>query len=500
MIAKVHYQDDQPELLRICGGQMAHFFAPGELIKAASSSLFPASELARYAPDKDHFLIHLIGMGDGETYGENKNGDYWPKLACETRHHTFVTHGHFFREHRNRDAAKEGIGVIKASGFHPQLRRVETLVWGHVKKAEEEYEMAKAGKSLSFSMSARVPFDKCSCCGHKAKRVVDYCDHLKYDMLQYLPEFEKYAYAINDHPTFFDMSRVRRPADRIAHFLEYRFPGEDLQKAASRNGVITGADWAEYEGVLLPPDFEPEENNLPFAKRALLEQLAQEEQWLDDMRQPGAAGSQKAAFVRDVVPCAFTEELTPAELTCFAQMRPGTFFRELAKRAAILPFNSFASYIKNLSAEEAAEDPAVKRAAELYLPRVFRDLLKSASCELCSLFDADPASACATDTACNDQVQQFMDSVEERFSSEAGPVRQRVMRITITIGLPPRRVPMDKEALQKSASVDSESVALAHSYGHYKLSALLDAAQLRGQEISESTKLLITAQNRHVYR
>lgn len=498
MISKIHYQDDQPELMRL--GNMVQVFAPGDLVKRAASELFPASELAKYAPDKNHFMIHLVGMGDGETYGYNKNGDFWPKVACETRHHTFVTHGTFFREHRNRDAKKEGIGLMKASGFHPQLRRVETLVWGDIKKAEEEYEMAKAGKSLSFSMSARVPFDKCSCCHHKAKKVEDYCDHLKYDMLQYLPEFEKYAYAINDHPTFFDMSRVRRPADRIAHFLEYRFHDNELQKAAAAGRVITGAAWAEYEGVCLPPGYEREdEESLPMAKQAMLRDLAAEEQWLEDSGRAGAAGSEKSAFSKEIAPRAFEGQLTSAQLEKFSTLRTGTLFHELAKRAAVLPFISFAAYIKGITAEEAAADPVVKRAAYAHLPNLFRDLEKSASGELSSLFDADPACACATDTENDDKVQDFMDDVEDRFSCQSGPVKQRVIRITITLGI--NQAPeMDKAASEASASVDNEAKALAHSYGHYKLSALLDMERLTGEEITEPTKLLVTAQNRLVYR
>ena len=100
-------------------------------------------------------------MGDGETYGQNRNGDYWPKEANSKYHDTFVKKGHFFREHNNRDP-KEAIGIVKASAHNSDMSRIELVIHGDKKKAEEEYELAKEGKALSFSMSARVPYDICN--------------------------------------------------------------------------------------------------------------------------------------------------------------------------------------------------------------------------------------------------------------------------------------------------------------------------------------------------
>ena len=89
--------------------------------------------------------------------------------------------------------------------------------------------MAKQGKALSFSMSCRVPNDRCSICGNEAKSISAYCEHLGRRMGQYDNDMRKYAFAYNDKPTFFDISRVKNPADRIAHFLSYSFnEGDDI--------------------------------------------------------------------------------------------------------------------------------------------------------------------------------------------------------------------------------------------------------------------------------
>jgi hypothetical protein len=114
---------------------------------------------------------------------------------------------------------------------------VELIVHGNKEKAAKEYEMAKAGKALSFSMSCRVPYDICNCCEKKASSPANYCDHLKHNMLQYMPEFKKYAFAINDKPKFFDISAVEKPADRIAHYLDYAFPAGEKSASFNNGGT-----------------------------------------------------------------------------------------------------------------------------------------------------------------------------------------------------------------------------------------------------------------------
>ena len=101
-------------------------------------------------------------------------------------------------------------------------------------------------------MSARVKSDICSCCGNEAKTSKNYCGHLKQAMGQYIPEFKKFAYAINVRPTFFDISDVANPADRIAHHLQYMFADSpELSKSASVEFPFSDM-LAERAGVMLP--------------------------------------------------------------------------------------------------------------------------------------------------------------------------------------------------------------------------------------------------------
>ena len=488
---KVHYDDDQPELLRLCDGRMFELIEDhNALVKSAASRLFSASELDAVRPDDNYFLIHNIGMGDQETYGQNKNGDGWPKKACVERHHTFVSEGAFYREHRNR-SKKESIGSIKLAGFHPEMRRIETVLWGDKRKAEEEYEMAKAGKALSFSMSARVPYDICTCCGNRAKKASLYCGHLKNHMNQWMPEFRKYAFAINDRPTFYDMSRVATPADRIARYLEYRFGDDELRKAASADLVITGADWAEFEGVCLPDTDEP--LAFPILKHAMLSRLAEEEAWIADEGNVKSA-SLKAAFIREVAPSAFPRELAEDELQTLRELRPATLMYELAKRAAVLPFISFAAYALDKTIAEARESDVVKRAAALHIPGIFSTLLVAGDePQLSDMFESQGKYLSDVDAAKTAAAEVVLEKAGSAFSLEPEAIRYRAIEGEIT------KPHMDMELVKAASSIDNDAAVLAQAYGHYQLNALCDMESIRGEDLSDAQKTLIVGANKHIY-
>lgn len=483
---KIHYQTDQEDLLRLCDGQM--FTLYDDNIKSAASDTFTKEMLREYAPDKDHFMLHVIAMGDQETYGPNKNGDGFPKEALEKYHPTFISDGCFFREHRNRCQQTQGIGSIKASAYNPKMHRVELIVHGDKRKAEQEYEMAKAGKALSFSMSCRVPYDICNCCEKKASSPVNYCDHLKHNMLQYLPEFKKYAFAINDKPKFFDISAVAKPADRIAHYLDYAFP--DNEKSASFNGVITGTQWAAFEGVKLPGEeahWEPEQAKI-------LEKLASAEEYISHiLSTKSASKDQKAAFVRDVIPNAFGEELTDAQIEKLRTLQVGTMCRELAKRASILPFYSFIAYATGRSLQETQDDPVTKRACSM-LPEIFKKMMSSnCGCELGNLFQSGSDYSCGCDSANDDEVQKLMDMAEQKFSIKTEPVKNRVMTVMIIKGA--NQAVKSASKVELTPNFEKRALALAESYGVYKITALQDIMKFHGDEIDEPQYLLVAGQN-----
>ena len=59
----------------------------------------------------------------------------------------------------------------------------------------------------------------CSICGNKAPNRKAYCDHAKYQMGELLPNGKR-VFVWNPSPRFFDISMVRRPADRLGFMMK----------------------------------------------------------------------------------------------------------------------------------------------------------------------------------------------------------------------------------------------------------------------------------------
>lgn len=489
---KVHYQTDHEDLVAACDGHMWQLFED-KFVKSAASDIFTRDELREHAPDKDHFMLHLIAMGDHECYGPNKNADTFSAEALTKYANTFVTHGCFFREHRNRNQETEGIGTVKAAKYNPDMHRVEIVLHGHKKKAAEEYELAKSGSPLSFSMSCRVPFDVANCCGHKASRPSDYCSHMKEQRLQYVPEMRKYAFVFNTKPTFFDISRVRKPADRIAHYLEYRFPDEgEREKAASINQIISGTEWAEYEGVCVPDEAT---SKWPVKYQAALEKLAAAEKYLADTQaiKEAAVTTPKAAFAKDVAPYAFQDRLDDSDIDLLRNVEFGELVGELAKRASLLPFPEFASLVTGVPRSKIMDQPIIKSAA-LQLPRIIEHLMgMGLPGPLSGMFDSglgNGAGKC-------DPVQQIMNKADEKFNIGNGPVRTRVIQITIKSA---HENSLSIERADYNPEIKAKSQAIAEAYGVYKVAAMTDIMKLHGNDIDEPQFLLAVSQNKFIYR
>lgn len=468
-ITKLIYQDDNEALLRSVernGEAMVSLINTDRGIKSAASNLISKDVLEKYRPTDDNTAcIHLIAMGNSDQYGFNKNGDWFSGDVLEKTAHTFVTNGHMFREHRNNDP-KKAIGTIKYANYDPKgMQRVELIVHMDKDKAEEEYQMAKEGKDLSFSMSCRVPNDRCSICGNKAKTLPQYCDHLKHNMGKWIEKSAGYAYAYNDEPVFFDISRVANPADRIARHLEYMFKeaGETVKSASSKGDlVIPSALAAKIEGVNLD-SFSLQEQNYIY-------KLASAEEYIKNLNN---AYDNRSFACQSSYPFALCDKLSDEELTSFRSTNPGTLFNNLAKKACVLSFPAWCQYITGKS--NITESPMFKKAS-LILPSIFGDMMHSINSIIpCS----DCFSACSDYQASkdpkNDEIQNLMEQAEDKFSIKEEPVRKRVIRITITIGSNPTD---NLEGRVKQASyydVDTDKcVKLAQAYGQYQVKALSD--------------------------
>lgn len=229
-----------------------------DFLKTASHAFLPQLDNVKFA--KDEVPVHLIALGASEAYGPNRNGDGFKEATCRQFHDTFVKFAKFFRNHKNK--AERGdpfYGIVKASAYNEDMRRVELLCALNAEKsaadrnggfvADVELEKIARGEEMPVSMACRVPNDVCSFCKHAARTRDEYCTREKCaaggcrDNLTRLMKVGNdlhHLHVDNPNPTWFDISRVFRPADRIA----YGAKADYLTKSASDN------DWFELQDYI----------------------------------------------------------------------------------------------------------------------------------------------------------------------------------------------------------------------------------------------------------
>jgi hypothetical protein len=350
------------------------------MVKRAAAPIFSAFD--GYKPASGHSLIHLIAMGDAEAYGANRNGDIFystgrqlelpepnwktiktasgavhargpdtfgdcTKVGNRETHNTFVTHAKVYKHHKHA-SSDPVFGRVVASAHNEPMHRVELLIdvpndtWG------EELQKLASGDSPGFSMACAIPFDICSVCGHKAKTRNEYCPHLTGGLTSMLKSGHVVS-AVNDGMRFFDISRVIRPADRIAYALE---------KAAALGTVTGGAELAELMGYSDDPSL----YSLP-GLRNRLDLLAKAAEMEKTLPLTPVAAKTAPAVARRVQRTAALESLhgQPA--------KQASLFRALADATTCLPFDDFCSlvYPPDRLTKSAA---AFKQAREL-LPSMF---------------------------------------------------------------------------------------------------------------------------------
>lgn len=223
-------------------------------------------QIAGIRPESNYSFLHLISLGSHEYFGGNRNGDTFNEKSAEIRipepkrgvdpiqklagglieyHPTFLkSGGHVFKHHKNTDP-KLSIGQVVTELYNPEMHRGELVIKvanDHPDWKQDLTDLADKGKEIPFSMSCKIAKDMCSFCGNRSRSRAEYCDHLREHMGEILKNGH-HVLAWNDDPFFFDISKVHKPADRIAW---------SLRKVASALVIKGGAELAEDEGLILP--------------------------------------------------------------------------------------------------------------------------------------------------------------------------------------------------------------------------------------------------------
>ena len=323
------------------------------LVKRAGADIVEQFGKVKFAADE--IPVHMLAIGATEDYGPNRNADGFTRDTCRKYHKTFEKFARFYRDHLNKDPAKS-YGVVKLAIYNEPMKRIELLAGLNATKeaaerngglvADKEMQKLAKDEDIGVSMACKIPFDKCSSCGNKARTRAEYCDStengghckaggLKHNLGRVL-EDGHILHADNPDPTFFDISHVFRPADRIAYI------SGQLQKAASA-GVLSGAELAETLGVSAPLWFgsaSPSSHKVAQQLAALEKLVAAEADVDKEITGWGRASAATAGSAQYPINWAACERTKLAEVLC-----------ALAEAGIVLPVRDFlAMTVKNANA------------------------------------------------------------------------------------------------------------------------------------------------------
>jgi hypothetical protein len=434
-----------------------------EFLKRASHSFLSTLDNVKFA--KDEVPVHLIALGASEAYGPNRNGDGFKEATCRQHHDTFVKFAKFFRNHKNK--AERGdpfYGYVKASAYNEDMRRVELLCALNAEKsaaernggfvADTELEKIARGEDMPVSMACRVPHDVCSFCKHAARNRDEYCTSEKcaaggcqknLTRLIKVGNDLHHLHVDNPNPTWFDISRVFRPADRIA----YGAKADYLTKAASDSGIFDLQDYIKMA----------EHSSAPLD--VILYQSGQHGFWSEKYAAQVKLGYGLAAIERyersgDANRCRpFVTPAFPIEkLAAFGTVQCDTQLAALADRKIIL---NLRDYARLTNKEEFA------KSASVWLPGIYSHMTADESLPL-----RIEGGACAfIEKTANENSRMLAATLVEDYSLQKEAVENRGFLSCIRGQSAPGIV-----AWEKSASYNKHGEKLAKEYAMYKLASL----------------------------
>lgn len=326
-----------------------------------------------------------------------------------------------------------------------------------------------------ISHNCKLAWDCCVHCGNKATKRADYCTEetcpaggCRHNLMKVgadgrIPYVDNPAAA---DLCWFDISQVRRPADRTA----YGWAADYLHKAASGE-VIGGAEIAELVGAELPLAVVLAGSGLnarQSREAAEIYKLAEVELTVDSIDINRIAGMRLAEAARRLVAVDLSELTKSAEATPHA-------LHALSAEGIVLPLKAFLDW----QLKDEGKVASVLSSVAAALPGVYSRLA------------ADPQLA--SHLKRNDFVVSDFGSTAQRvwaakqatdLSLAEDPTSTRAYRAAIG-----GKTALMLNGFQKQASHDATALALANRYGLYTAAAL--AAMPDDSELTLTRKLVV---------
>jgi len=308
------------------------------------------------------------------------------------------------------------------------------------------------------SHNCKVPHDICTHCGHKAKTTKQYCEHLTTGLSDLLKTGHVVA-AANEDPCFFDISRVHRPADRIAW---------SLTKSAAA-GSISGADIAQDMGFtdndVLSDD--PILSTMLLKRAELIRKLAEIEK-----KMPAKVKSITTNTSDKIVDSLKTDHVKLSK-----------FIASTFDYNCVMPLNTFAQMLHGDS-QKTAE---LVEAALPFLPSLFSDIAKNTETMnkvACDLQYAQPESS----RYCDRSIVKLAASCYSEWSVDVEPVVRRTQKMVLN-------ATQTKVACVR-ASDNCEVYNLLDSYAGYQLAFVEYKQRTNNNPEFEKLSEFLIVQNR----
>ena len=417
------------------------------IIKDASSLTKRASakSLLKYEKTPNQEDVHIIALGAYEGTGFNRNGDGFSEPDCITNAHYFKDADRALHRHHKNGKKDPKFGNIKAAAYNEPMKRIELIV-GHDKDkcADILTEIEKKGQA-NYSMASKQKYDVCSWCKHKAFSDAARCEHIP-DKIGEINKEGEMCGMHNPDPHWFEISYVKRPADRI---------GMSLQKVAYANDIkpMLTSDFLNIYTGFTPPVDDVLVSKKASDKRHILNKLAAMEKHYNALG--GNPLSAKDSFILNELPkINLSDVISKEAMDLLRSEDPSRVFKVAADKGIIFSPDEFVHYVFGNRVKQASID-----GMKTMLPTIFEELLDKNAGEAVNNERYEPSELNATS-----EVKAVISKLAEDHSLFSEPVKARIIRVTM-LGISPKSETKEqtKEAFDKE---------LANQYVAYKLAAL----------------------------
>lgn len=409
-----------------------------------------AKHLLKYAKTPNQEDLHIIALGAYEGTGFNRNGDAFMEKDCEANHHYFKDADRAVHRHHKNKPNDPKFGNIKAAAYNKEMKRVELIVGLDRDKCADILDEQEKTGNTNWSMASKQAYDVCSWCDHKAKTDDDRCEHIP-SKIGELNKIGQVCGMLNPNPKWFEISYVRRPADRI---------GMSLGKMAADSALspMLPKDFLNIYGEVYVP-LHLGLSKKASDKRALLKKLSEMEKHIAGISRSGPKTSRDLYMARQSSEA--NQNSIPGEtIDELRKYAPEKLLKALAEEGILLNPEDFSKYLFG-----DRVDQKNIQGMKSHLPSVYSDLEEEQDGQVVNNEHYEPSESDIMPA----QLKRLAGSMAPECSLDGDAVNKRRIRAILQAGGEGRKHQTTAPEQRSKQAFDKE---LAKEYAAYKLAAI----------------------------